>query len=97
MLAVAIRDTGQAGRVLLVEAATGTVRWDVISYTKQASSATTRVAMSSDGRFVASVSNSEENWKLWDAASGAAWMTGAKRRNRSVRLRSVEEDGTGSG
>jgi len=80
MLAVAILDTrraGAPGRVLLVEAATGTVRWDVASYPNQASTVH-RVAMSPDGRFVASVGDLEENWKLLDAASGAAWMTGAK-------------------
>jgi len=78
MLAVAIRDAAGAGRVLLVEAATGTVRWDVVSCPYQPSSFFLRVAMSPDGIFVASVSDSEENWKLWDTASGAAWMTGAE-------------------
>ena len=77
MLAV-IQDASGAGRVVLVEAATGTVRWDVASYPNQASSTFIGVAMSPDGRFVASVSASEVNWKLWDTASGAAWMTGAK-------------------
>jgi hypothetical protein len=52
--------------------------------------------MSPDGIFVASVSDSEENWKLWDTASGAAWITGAKR-NRSLHLQSDEADGRGSG
>jgi len=78
MLAVAMEGAGGAGRVLLVEAATGTVRWDVASYPTQDSSTFIMVAMSPDGRFVASVSDSEENWKLWNPASGAAWMTGAK-------------------
>jgi len=77
MLAVAIRDSGGAGRVLLVEAATGTVRWDVVSFPDQRSSRHI-VSMSPDGRFVASVSGWEENWKLLHAASGAACMTGAK-------------------
>ena len=73
MLAVAIRR--RAGRVLLVEAATGTVRWDVTSYPDQRTSFH-RVAMSPEGIFVASASDSEENWKLWDTASGAAakWL-----------------------
>ena len=98
MLAVAIRATGGAGRVRLVEAATGTVRWDVASYPNQASSTFIRVAMSPDGRFVASVSGLGENWKLWDTASGAECMTGAKlRQNRSVRLRSGEEERRGGG
>jgi len=84
MLAVGMRHAGGAGRVVLVEAATGTVRWDVEAATgtarwpNPASSTFIKVAMSPDGRFVASVSNSEENWKLWDTASGTAWMTGAK-------------------
>jgi len=77
MLAVAIRDAGGGGRVRLVEAATGTVRWDVASCPDQPFNRHS-VAMSPDGRFVASVSATEENWKLWNTASGTAWMTGAK-------------------
>ena len=38
----------------------------------------TSVAMSPSGRFVASVSTAEENWKLWDAASGAERMAGPR-------------------
>jgi len=37
-----------------------------------------KVAMSPDGRFVVSVKAGEECWRLWDAASGVACMTGAR-------------------
>ena len=47
------------GRVLLVDAVTGTERWDRTSYREQDSNVC-RVAMSPDGRFVASVSDTEE-------------------------------------
>jgi hypothetical protein len=64
------------GRVILVDAATGEERWALQAHAGEYSS--TQVAMSPSGRFVASVGFSEENWKLWDASSGAAWMAGAR-------------------
>jgi hypothetical protein len=60
-------------KIRLVEAATGAVRWSAMNCPNQGSTVH-RVATSPDGRFVGSVSDSWENWKLWDAASGAEWM-----------------------
>jgi WD40 repeat protein len=71
MLAVGTRD----GRIHLVDAETGTVRWEVQGYPD---SRFINVDMSPDGRFVASVAAGEECWKLWDAASGVEWMAGAR-------------------
>ena len=67
------------GRVHLVDAATGIVRWEVDSGRDMSGRIQvdrTKVIMSRDGRFVASVSDFEENWKLWDAASGVLCMSG---------------------
>lgn len=72
MLAVG---TGE-GRVRLVDLATGIVRWDVLSHPK---SRFHSVAMSPDGRFVASVADSAENWKLLEVEKGVEWMKGASR------------------
>jgi len=90
MLAVAI------GRVFLVKAATGSVRWDVASCPDQKYSLHS-VAMAPDGRFVASVSDLEENWKLWGYLERGCVDDRSPRRNRSVRLRSGVDVGRGSG
>jgi len=74
MLAVGTYD----GRIRLVDAPTGMVRWDVQSYQVTGDIA---VAMPPDGRFVASVGDSEENWKLWHCGSGVLCMTGARHRS----------------
>ena len=37
-----------------------------------------KVAMSPDGRFVASMTVDDEHWKLWDAARGIECMAGAR-------------------
>jgi len=79
------------GRVLLVDAATGMTRWEVqikrnVEIHREdvhiagwvQSSTIMAVAMAPDGRFVASVADSEESWKLLDAASGLVCMTGAR-------------------
>ena len=71
--------------VHLIDAATGNVRWEVEGGQES------RATMSPDGRFVASVSRSEEYWKLWNAASGVLCMTGARQRNRNVQLPSDHE------
>ena len=63
------------GRVHLVDADTGTVRWEMQPYP---GNSIVRVAMSPDGRLVASVTAAEEGWKLWDTASGVEWMSGAR-------------------
>ena len=85
------------GRLSLVDAETGVVRWEVRNdpggYVRS-------VDMSPDGRFVASVSESEDFWRLWDVASGVVSMTGARhdgtgacscRVNRSGFRRSLDE------
>ena len=65
------------GRVMLVDEATGEERWEVQAHAVVPSSMC--VAMSpSNGRFVASASNKQGEWKLLDAASGAECMTGAR-------------------
>ena len=63
---------GDGGRVMLVDEENGKERWAVQAH----SGWITHVAMSPDGRFVASVDHFDEFWKLWDAATGAEWMTG---------------------
>jgi len=68
------------GRVMLVDEATAEVRWDVEAHLRGSSSESqsgARVAMSPDGRFVASVGRDEEQWKLWDVSTGAVHMAGA--------------------
>jgi len=70
MLALGLMD----GRVMLVDSATGEVKWAVQAH---AGGHLSIVEMSPSGRFVASVSAGEEKWKLWDVESGAEWMVGA--------------------
>ena len=77
------------GRVMMVNEATGEVKWAVKAHAADPDNfynvfPTTRVAISPNGRFVASVGFADENWKLWQAASGTEWMTG------------VRHDGTGT-
>ncbi|KAJ1479404.1 Quino protein amine dehydrogenase [Baffinella frigidus] len=63
----------QHGRVMLVHEATGKVKWESAPNFLCVSS----VAMSPNGRFVASVSSNTEHWTLWDAVSGAVNRVGA--------------------
>jgi len=63
------------GRLMLVDEATGEVRWTVEAHGEDS---VIEVAMSPNGGFVASVGGAEENWKLWDVASGDVWMAGAR-------------------
>jgi len=60
---------------MLVDEATGGVKWEVEAHIGE--HARVQVAMSLDGRFVASVELDDPRWKLWDAASGAVHMVGA--------------------
>lgn len=64
------------GRVRLVEAATGMTRWAERKQPFVTREVT--VVISPDGRFLASVAVSEQNWKLWDAARGVVCVTGAR-------------------
>jgi len=65
------------GRVMLVDEATGEVKWEVQAH-PGGEILQTQVAMSKDGRFVASVGGNDEHWKLWDVASGALYRAGAR-------------------
>ena len=66
----------QGDRVMMVDEVTGEERWAVQDQFGR--HANTRVAMSPSGRFMAIVGGNEKRWKLWDAASGAEWMAGAR-------------------
>lgn len=61
------------GRVMLVDEMSGEAKWRVQAHSREYRCA---VAMSSGGRFVASVGWNDEHWKLWDAATGAALKVG---------------------
>ena len=56
-----------SGRVMVVDEATGEVKWAVQAHPL---GSLVRVAMSPNGRFVASVGFYDDDWKIWDAASG---------------------------
>lgn len=58
------------GRARLFDAVSGTERWAVDGQDMH--------AISGDGRFLASVGASKENWTLFDAATGVEWMAGAR-------------------
>jgi WD40 repeat protein len=64
------------GRVMLVDEATGEVRWQVQAHSGARWGAHCR--LSPNGRFVASVGDSGQHWTLWDAASGAVHRVGAR-------------------
>jgi len=88
MLAVGTRH-----RVRLVDAATGIVRWEEKS-DREANRDISRVTMSPDGRFVASVSIFEEFWKLWDAVDGVDCMAGARHDGKGSCICQVALDGS---
>jgi WD40 repeat protein len=87
-----------SGQVMLVDDATGKEKWSEQAHSVgqtvevEHPNSHTAVAMSPDGRFVASVARFDNSWKLWDAASGALHMEGATR-NWSVHL---PEEGGGA-
>ena len=58
-------DASERGWVVLVDEATGEEKWRV-----QAHDGVVCVAVSPDGRFVASMGNNDGHWRLWDAESG---------------------------
>ena len=67
--------------MMLVDEATAEVRWDVeeahLRGPHSGGRSGARVAMSPDGRFVASVGRDDAQWKLWDVSTGAVHMAGA--------------------
>ena len=78
----------ESGRVMLVDEATGGVKWEVEAHIADTISDVlgqqfphlgywVLVAISPDGRFVASVELEHPRWKLWDTASGVVHMVGA--------------------
>ena len=85
------------GRVRLVDASTGVARWDVLCYPRSVQKDGHSVAMSPDGRFVASVGGSEEGWKLLDAESGVVCMTGARHDGTGVCSCKVRKHGVEKG
>ena len=56
-----------SGWVMVVDEATGEERWAVQTHSLKH---LVQVAMSPNGRFVASVGFRDDDWKIWDAASG---------------------------
>ena len=58
---------------MLVDAATGEVKWDVQAH---AAGSLATAAMSPDGSLVASVGHRDPHWKLWDVATGALHRVG---------------------
>jgi len=81
----------EGGRVMLVDEATGEVRWAVQAHAGGTTS--TLVAMSSKGGLVASAGAAEHSWKLWDCESGAQWMTGARHDGTGACICGVDELG----
>jgi len=64
---------------MLVDEGTGEVKWAIQAHTSTcAGYSPSGVAMSTDGRFVASVGLEDDQWKLWHAASGAIHSVGAR-------------------
>ena len=59
--------------MVLVDEATGEVRWDVQAH---AGASLATAAMSPDGSVVASIGNLDQHWKLWDAANAVVHRMG---------------------
>jgi len=83
---LALGTTG--GRVMLVDEATGEIRWEI-----EASDSSTRVAMSPDGRLVASLGLKDEHWKLLDSSSGEVHRVGAKHDGTKACICEVPDSG----
>jgi len=66
----------EGGRVMLVDEATGEEKWAVQAHSRLCR--LTEVAMSEDGRYVASAGIHALGWTLWEAASGVAQRVGAR-------------------
>jgi len=67
------------GQVTMVDETTGEVKWTVQALSEEfGTDPPSGVAMSPDGRFVASVGLHPEHWTLWDAATGALHMASAR-------------------
>ena len=66
---------------MLVDEATGEVQWAVQAHSL---GCWVRVAMSPNGRFVASVGWDDNDWKIWDAASGELHMVTATHNGTGV-------------
>jgi len=66
----------EGGRVMLVDAATGEVKWDVRAHPRDNTQSWATAAMSPDGSRVASFGGDDLHWKLWDAASGTLHRVG---------------------
>jgi len=65
---------------MLVDESTGEVKWDVQAhpYVSAPRYGHTKIAMTPDGRRVASVGFNDEQWRLWEAASGTLNRVGAR-------------------
>ena len=78
---------------MLVDEATGEVKWDVQAHSVRAwYYSMTYLAVSPDSRFVVSVGWHEEHWKLWDASSGTLHRVGATHDGKGACI-CVFEDG----
>ena len=61
---------------MLVDEATGEVKWEVKAHSQSGHHVGPKVAMSPDGMFVASGGFRDEHWRLWNVANGAFHRVG---------------------
>ena len=64
------------GTVMLVDEATGEVKWEVKAHSQSGHHVGPQVAMSPDGMFVASGGFRDEHWRLWKVECGAFHRVG---------------------